>query len=91
MRKECKVETFKQPNERGILIDSVRVQCPDCQTWTTAFGTAEKSLKRCLWLMTEECWCVGRHFFTGNLPVLPAMQPPTDPGFFSDEPDLVDN
>jgi hypothetical protein len=88
IRVVCQIYPIKQPNERGVLIDSLVAICPGCHCCTTSLGTSDASMRRCLWLMKGKCLCVGSkwNFYIG---FLPEPEPPTDPGFFGvhDEPD----
>jgi hypothetical protein len=42
-------------NDSGIEVDGVEATCLNCDHKTQSFGTGEKSRKRCLVLMREEC------------------------------------
>ena len=49
-RVECAVEEITE-NSRA----AVRATCSQCDHVTTSFGTSDKSVKRCLVLMREQC------------------------------------
>lgn len=53
-RIECEVRAAKVPFN-GQMIDGVEVTCTDCDHVETAGGTSEKSVKRCLAMMRENC------------------------------------
>lgn len=55
MKVECEVEEIEQVNESGRTQASVKVTCSECGHCTTSFGTGEKSVRRCLVLLKEEC------------------------------------
>ncbi len=52
---KCKVEEVELESESGNTIPGVRVTCSKCDHSTESFGTGEKSIKRCLVLLREEC------------------------------------
>jgi hypothetical protein len=52
---KCEVELCELENDRGRNVPGVEVTCPKCGHTTRSFGTGEKSIKRCLVLMREEC------------------------------------
>ena len=54
-RVECEIEFYTAENEKGTKVPSVRAICTECGHETTSFGESEKSIKRCLVLMSEEC------------------------------------
>ena len=51
----CTVDLIEIQNERGNMIPGVSVTCPKCGHATESFGTSERSIKRCLVMMREEC------------------------------------
>ena len=55
MRVECEVEETEDLNEEGRPVPCVTVTCGECGHATTSFGTSERSVKRCLALLREEC------------------------------------
>ncbi len=55
MKVECEVHFCQIENERGFQQDGVRVTCSRCGHTTQSFGTSEKSIKRCIMLLKEEC------------------------------------
>ena len=54
MRVDCEVDLVKLAGDYTD-IDSVRVTCSRCAHSTESFGTTERSIKRCLVLLREEC------------------------------------
>jgi hypothetical protein len=51
----CFIKEIKLENEYGDLIDSVRATCSRCEHVAEAFGTAPRSVRRCLITLREEC------------------------------------
>lgn len=53
-RVECEVnyETIEENGRKG---DGVIVTCGDCGICTQSFGTSERSVKRCLVLLKDQC------------------------------------
>ena len=54
MRQRCSVEYTELDNDYGYT-DGVVVTCDRCGRTTESFGTEEGSIKRCLYLLSEEC------------------------------------
>lgn len=54
-RIECETEEVTLENDEGIEVDGVQATCSRCGHETESFGTSERSVKRCLVLMREEC------------------------------------
>lgn len=54
-RVRCTILEVDLPNERGGTQPGVRAECMHCSHTTESFGTGEKSIKRCLILMREQC------------------------------------
>lgn len=55
MRIECEIEECVLKSDKGVDIKGVRVTCSRCGHSTESFGREEKSVKRCLALLREEC------------------------------------
>jgi hypothetical protein len=55
MRVECEVHEVELENDHGRLVAGVSVSCSRCDHETESFGTTERSVKRCLVLLREEC------------------------------------
>lgn len=53
-RVPCEIVEDEMEGERGQVL-GVRATCSRCDHETESFGTGEKSVKRCLALMREEC------------------------------------
>jgi hypothetical protein len=49
------IEEVDLENEQGRTVQGVRATCSKCGHSTESFGTGEKSRKRCLVLLREEC------------------------------------
>lgn len=49
-RVECEIEEITDQGQPAI-----QATCSQCEHVTTSFGTSERSVKRCLALMREEC------------------------------------
>lgn len=55
MKVECEIEDIELEGDHGGEIESIRAICSRCDHETESFGTSERSIKRCLILMREEC------------------------------------
>lgn len=55
MRVEVSIEEVVLQSEEGRDVDGVCARCSRCDHETESFGTSEKSVKRCLVLLREEC------------------------------------
>ena len=55
MKVRCKIEEVELENDEGHPVEGVRVTCSRCDHETESFGTSDRSIKRCLALMREEC------------------------------------
>ncbi|MFM9962884.1 MAG: hypothetical protein ACKV2Q_16865 [Planctomycetaceae bacterium] len=51
----CELGTTTTENENGKEVESTLARCSRCGHETTSFGTSNGSIKRCLWLMRQEC------------------------------------
>lgn len=54
-RIECEIEEVTLEGDSGREIDGIQATCTACDHKTESFGTSERSVKRCLILMREEC------------------------------------
>jgi len=54
-RVRCTILETELPNERGGKTPGIKAECMRCSHTTEAFGVGEKSIKRCLVLMREQC------------------------------------
>lgn len=55
MRVPVEIEEVVLQSEEGRDVDGVVARCSRCDHETESFGTSEKSIKRCLVLLREEC------------------------------------
>jgi len=55
MKVECEVTEIKKENDRGVEQDAVCVQCGRCDHEVEVFGVGDKSIKRGLATLREEC------------------------------------
>jgi hypothetical protein len=67
MRVDCEVSYVTLTNDNGIDVDGVEVVCSRCGHKTQSFGTGERSVKRCLALMREECPEGECNFYVGDV------------------------
>jgi hypothetical protein len=51
----CDIEEITLENENGRDIPSLQAVCSRCDQRTESFGTGERSRRRCLVLLREEC------------------------------------
>lgn len=51
----CDVEETEIENEDGRMVPGTVATCEECDHQTESFGTSERSVKRCLVLMREQC------------------------------------
>lgn len=54
-RVECSVEEVETENDNGRTQPAVCVTCKDCGHAETSLGTSDRSIKRCLALLRENC------------------------------------
>lgn len=59
----CELEYTTLENDDGRYIESVELTCSECGHKTTSFGVGDRSVKRCLALMREECPEGQRNFY----------------------------
>lgn len=55
MQVSCSLEYTDVENGRGDMVEGVCVTCSRCGHATESAGTSERSTRRCLALMREEC------------------------------------
>ncbi len=55
MKVECEITPTELDGDDGRQIDSVRARCTHCDHETEAYGTSDRSIRRCLVQMREEC------------------------------------
>ncbi len=63
-RVKCSVEEADLKNETGQDIPGVIVTCERCDHFTESYGTTERSIKRCLALLREECPNGEENYYT---------------------------
>lgn len=51
----CSIEMVEMENDDGIMVPGIIATCSKCDHVTESFGQTERSIKRCLVLMREEC------------------------------------
>jgi hypothetical protein len=51
----CEIEEIYIPNDYGKEIESVEATCSKCGHTTQCYGRYDRSRKRCLILMHDEC------------------------------------
>ena len=52
---ECEVEETEEENDNGRMQPCVKVTCGECGHVETSFGTSDKSIRRCLVMLKENC------------------------------------
>lgn len=57
-RVECEITEVEIDGRPGVA-----AECLQCNHVTESFGTSEKSIRRCLVLMREECPCGEDNFY----------------------------
>lgn len=65
---KCEVEEIMLEGDYGE-VPSVMATCPYCNYSTESYGTSEDSIKRCLVLLRQECFCQnkkGRFYVKAN-------------------------
>ena len=60
----CSVDFITLEGDNGYDVDSVQVTCSKCDHVTESFGVGIPSINRCLVLLSEECPCDERNFYT---------------------------
>ena len=66
MRVECEIEEVILENDEGRDVEGVQATCSKCDHQTESFGRSDKSVKRCLVLMREECPQGEDNFYVGD-------------------------
>jgi hypothetical protein len=51
----CTIDTIELEGDNGHPIESVSATCSRCGHETESFGTSDRSIRRCLVLLHEEC------------------------------------
>ena len=52
---QCSIESETKENDEGIEVATTLAHCSKSGHETSSFGNSEKSIKRCLVLVREEC------------------------------------
>lgn len=60
------VEETVLENDNGYEVDSVSATCTECDHKTESFGKSDGSLRRCLWLMRDECPMGQRNYYVAD-------------------------
>lgn len=47
-------------------VASTEVECSKCGHTTNSYGTEQNSIKRCLWLLSDECPRNERNYYVGD-------------------------
>jgi hypothetical protein len=55
MRIFCSIDYDELENDDGYSVEGVAAVCSKCGHTTESFGTSDRSVRRCLALMREEC------------------------------------
>lgn len=65
-RIKVSIEEQTLTNDDNRQVDGVVATCSECQHQTESFGTGDKSRKRCLALMREECPSSSNNFYVDS-------------------------
>lgn len=65
MRISCKVEYITLSGDFAD-VDGVIVTCSKCGHTTESYGSDDRSIRRCLALMNEECECGENNFYVAD-------------------------
>ena len=65
MRVECSVWEDELEGDYS-LVEGFRAECSRCSHETESFGTSERSVRRCLVLMREECPLGEENFYVDD-------------------------
>jgi hypothetical protein len=55
VRVEAEIDYDEVENENGHLVDVTTAACSRCDHTTESYGSSERSVRRCLALLREEC------------------------------------
>ena len=64
MKVLCDVEEVELENEDGFPMDGVKVTCRRCDEEEESYGTSDRSVRRCLVLLRENCPMGESNFYT---------------------------
>ena len=68
MRVDVEVEEIVLDNDDEYDIDSVCATCTRCQHQTESYGRSERSVRRCLVLLREECPNEESNYYVADNP-----------------------
>jgi hypothetical protein len=63
MNVQCSVTEINLENDNGLEIESVEVTCSRCKHAEQSFGTSERSVRRCAFLLRENCPKGEKNFY----------------------------
>jgi len=66
MKVECKVEEIEMENNEGRSIPSICVTCGRCDQTAEVWGTSERSVKRALMTLREDCEQGEENFYVAE-------------------------
>jgi hypothetical protein len=66
MQIACSILFTELENEEGYLVEGVSACCSRCGHETESYGTSDRSVRRCLVLMREECPEGENNFYTSD-------------------------
>jgi hypothetical protein len=65
---DCNCEQCELENEHGAMVPGVEVICSKCGYITQSFGTGQRSVKRCLALLREQCPMGEKNYYVAEIP-----------------------
>ena len=66
MRVEVEVDETELENDEGRDVPGVIAHCERCDHETESFGTSDRSVRRCLVLLREECPLGEQNFYVAG-------------------------
>jgi hypothetical protein len=67
MKVPCEIDEIDITKEDGSIVKGVMATCSRCNHTTESYGTNEKSIKRCLVMLREECPEDEENFYTDEM------------------------
>lgn len=64
MKVICEVEETDLEGDDGRIIPGVIVRCSECDHEVQCYGVTERSVKRCLAMLHEQCPSGAENFYT---------------------------
>ncbi len=52
---ECEVGVYQVDNGKGYMVDATYATCPRCGKVAESFGTTQRSVRRCLAVLSKDC------------------------------------